>query len=288
MQADILELISSMKQKGEPFALATVVRTVAATAAKAGAKAVIRPDGSVSEGFIGGGCARAAVLKAAREALADGKPRLVSVQPPDLLQEQGLTAGDERAGVRFADNFCPSRGTVDVFVEPVLPRPQLVVCGSSPVAVAVAELGRRIGFAVTVCAPEAEQRAFAEADRRISGFGLPADEAGARFVVVSTQGRGDEAALQAALSVKADYVAFVGSRLKADALRARLSGRGVAPERLADFKAPAGLDLGAITPEEIAVSILAEIVAARRRGQPRGGHPPVARTQDRTESRRSV
>jgi xanthine dehydrogenase accessory factor len=275
MQADILDLISTMRQKGEPFALATVVRTVAATAAKAGAKAVIRPDGSVSEGFIGGGCARGAVLKAAREALADGKPRLVSVQPPDLLQEQGLAAGDERAGVRFADNFCPSRGTMDVFVEPVLPRPQLVVCGSSPVAVAVAELGGRIGFAVTVCAPEPEQRAFAEADRRIGGFALPAHEAGARFVVVSTQGRGDEAALQAALSVEADYVAFVGSRLKADALKARLAGRGIAPDRLAGLKAPAGLDLGAITPEEIAVSILAEIVARRRRGQPRGGHPPV-------------
>src|SRR5712671_1563134 len=109
---DILELISALKQKGEPFALATVVRTVAATAAKAGAKAVILPDGTISEGWIGGGCARAAVLAAAREALGDGKPRLVSVQPPDALQEQGLMAGDERAGVRFAKNMCPSQGTM--------------------------------------------------------------------------------------------------------------------------------------------------------------------------------
>jgi len=267
---DILDLISDMKQKGEPFALATVVRTVAATAAKAGAKAVIRPDGSVSEGWIGGGCARAAVLKAARESLLDGRPRLVSVQPPDVLQEQGLHGGQERAGVRFADNMCPSRGTMDVFVEPVLPRPQIVVCGSSPVAVAIADLGRRVGFAVTVCAPEAEQGAFAEADRRIQGFAMPVDEEGARFVVVSTQGRGDEAAVQAALAVEADYVAFVGSRQKAETLKARLASRGVAPERLARLKAPAGLDLGAITPDEIAVSILAEIVAARRGGHPRG------------------
>jgi xanthine dehydrogenase accessory factor len=224
----------------------------------------------VSEGWIGGGCARAAVLKAARESLADGRPRLVSVQPPDALEEQGLVGGDERAGVRFADNMCPSRGTMDVFVEPVLPRPQIVVCGSSPVAVAIADLGRRIGFAVTVCAPEAEQGAFADADRRIQGFALPVDEEGRRFVVVSTQGRGDEAALQAALAVEADYVAFVGSRAKAETLKARLAGRGVAPERLARLKAPAGLDLGAITPDEIAVSILAEIVAARRGGHPRG------------------
>ncbi len=143
---DILDTISSRRATGQPFALATVVRTVATTAAKAGAKAVILPDGSMTEGWIGGGCARAAVLKAAREALQDGKPRLVSVQPPDVLKDQGLAAGEERAGVRFVKNMCPSRGTMDIFVEPVLPRPQIVVCGASPVAVAIAALGRRIGL----------------------------------------------------------------------------------------------------------------------------------------------
>src|SRR5438552_13574100 len=97
--SDILERIRLMKAKGEPFALATVVRTVAATAAKAGAKAVILPDGTISEGWIGGGCARAAVLKAAKDALADGRSRLVSVQPPDLLAEQGVEAGEEQEGV---------------------------------------------------------------------------------------------------------------------------------------------------------------------------------------------
>ncbi len=262
---DILDTISTRRAAGQPFALATVVRTVAATAAKAGAKAVILPDGTITEGWIGGGCARAAVLKAAREALADGKSRLVSVQPPDALQDQGVAAGEERAGVRFANNMCPSQGTMDIFIEPVLPHPQLVVCGSSPVAVAIADLARRIGFAVTVCAPSAEQGSFAEADRRIEGYALPVEEAGMRFVVVSTQGRGDEAALQAALAVETDYVAFVGSRKKAEVLKGKLAERGVASERLAKLKAPAGLDLGAITPDEIAVSILAEIVAVRRR-----------------------
>lgn len=269
---DILDLISAMKASGKPFALATVVRTVAATAAKAGAKAVIQPDGTISEGWIGGGCARTAVLKAAKEALADGKPRLVSVQPPDVLQERGVQAGDEREGTRFAKNMCPSQGTMDVFVEPVLPRPQVVVCGSSPVAVAVANLGRGMGFAVTVCAPAAEQPAFPEADRRIEGYALPVEN-GQRFVVVATQGRGDELALQAALAVEADYVAFVGSRKKAEALKAKLQKQGIAAERLAKLKAPAGLDLGAITPDEIAISILAEIVALRRGGQPRGSAP---------------
>ncbi len=266
---DILDNIASRKIAGEAFALATVVRTVAATAAKAGAKAVILPDGTISQGWIGGGCARAAVLKAARDCLADGKSRLVSVQPEEALEDQGHKPGDEHGGVRFAKNMCPSQGTMDIFVEPVLPRPQVVVCGASPVAVAVAELASRSGFAITVCAPAAEQAAFTTADRRIEGFALPVDETATRYVVVSTQGRGDEAALLAALAVDADYVAFVGSRKKAAALKAALAERGVAAERLARLKAPAGLDLGAITPDEIAISILAEIVAVRRGKQAR-------------------
>jgi xanthine dehydrogenase accessory factor len=272
--SDIHGTISERRATGQPFALATVVRTVAATPAKAGAKAVILPDGTISEGWIGGGCARAAVLKAAKDALSDGKSRLVSVQPPDALNEQGLKAGAEKGGVRFAKNMCPSQGTMDIFVEPVLPQPQIIVCGTSPVAVAIADLARRSGFALTVCAPAAEQGTFDEADRRIDGYALPVDEAGQRYVVVSTQGRGDEAALLAALAVDVDYVAFVGSRRKAEVLKAAMTERGVAPERLSKLKAPAGLDLGAITPEEIAISILAEIVALRRGKDSRGAPPP--------------
>jgi xanthine dehydrogenase accessory factor len=275
-RADVfLDTIATRKSAGVPFALATVVRTVAATAAKAGAKAVILPDGTISEGWIGGGCARAAVLKAARDAIADGKSRLVSIQPPDQLDGQGHTAGEEQGGVRFAKNMCPSQGTMDIFVEPVLPRPQVVICGSSPVAVAIADLAKRSGFAITICAPAAEQAAFGDADRRIEGFALPVDEAAARYVVVSTQGRGDEAALLAALAVDADYIAFVGSRKKAEALKAALAERGVIAERLEKLKAPAGLDLGAITPDEIAISILAEIVAVRR-GKAARGETPAA------------
>jgi xanthine dehydrogenase accessory factor len=263
--ADILDAISTRKDAAEPFAVATVVRTVAATAAKAGAKAVILPDGTISAGWIGGGCARAAVLKAARDAIADGRARLVSVQPPDALDDQGVKAGDEQGGVRFAKNLCPSEGTMDIFVEPILPRPQVVILGASPVAVAVADFARRTGFAVTVCAPAAEQAAFADVDRRIEGYALPVEDAGARYVVVSTQGRNDEAALLAALAIDADYVAFVGSRKKAESLKTALLRQGAKAERLAKLKAPAGLDLGAITPDEmIAVSIIAEIVASRR------------------------
>jgi xanthine dehydrogenase accessory factor len=265
--SDILELASSMKARGQPFALATVVRTVSVTAAKAGAKAVILPDGTITEGWIGGGCARAAVLKAAKEALADGSVKLVSVQPQDLLDDRGVAPGEEREGIRFVKNSCPSQGTMDIFVEPVLPRPSIVICGSSPVAVAIADLGRRLGFATTVCAPAAEQAAFGEADSRVEGYALPVAAESTRYIVVSTQGKGDEAALEAALLVDAEYVAFVGSRRKAESLKARLAQRGIDAARLATLKSPAGLDLGAITPEEIALSILSEIVQLRRRGQ---------------------
>src|SRR6478609_7613017 len=119
---DVMDVVSRLKAADEAFVLATVVRTVSVTAAKAGAKAVIRADGRIEAGWIGGGCARGAVLKAAREALVDGEPRLVSVRPQNLLAELGVQPGDDREGVRFAKNMCPSKGTMDIFVEPVLPR----------------------------------------------------------------------------------------------------------------------------------------------------------------------
>lgn len=266
-QPDMLDLVARLKAGGEAFALATVVRTVSVTAAKAGAKAVIRPDGTITEGWIGGGCARTAVLRAARDALADGQPRLVSIQPQDLLAEKGVKPGDEREGVRFARNMCPSQGSMDVFVEPMLPRPRLVVLGASPVAMALADLAPRFGYHLTVCAPAEEQARFAEADQRIEGYALPVAADGLRYLVVATQGRGDEAAMKAALSVDAEHIAFVGSRRKMSALRDGLIEDGIGPERLDRVKGPAGLDLGAITPDEIALSILAEILQIRRRDQ---------------------
>lgn len=267
---DVLDLISRLKAAEEPFALATVVRTVSVTAAKAGAKAIIRPDGRIEAGWIGGGCARGATLKAAREALADGQSRLISIQPENLLEELGVKPGDSRDGVRFASNMCPSKGTMDIFVEPVLPRPALVVLGASPVALALVEQGRTLGYRVTLVAPFPDLPALPEADQLHDGYAgeltVPGEH---RFIVVSTQGKGDEAALKAALRIPADHRAFVGSRRKMASLTAKLVGEGFSDNELAMVKAPAGLDLGAITPEEIALSILAEIMQFRRAGQRR-------------------
>jgi xanthine dehydrogenase accessory factor len=264
---DVLDLVNDMKARGEPFALATVVRTVSLTAAKAGAKAVILGDGTMTAGWIGGGCARANVLKVARQSLADGQPRLISVQPKDVLEEHGLSAGEAREGVLYANNMCPSHGTMDIFVEPILPRPQLYVCGASPVAVAIAAIAQRMGFFVSICAPVADHALFGETDRLVDGYEIPADSGSGRYVIVSTQGRGDTAALTSALAIPSTYVAFVGSRKKAAVLKDELAAAGVPVSQLENLRAPAGLDLGAITPDEIALSIVAEMVEVRRRGQ---------------------
>ena len=202
-----------------------------------------------------------------REALADGQSRLVSVEPPDVLQARGVAAGEEREGVRFVKNMCPSQGTMDIFVEPVLPHPSLVILGASPVALSLAAQARVLGYHVTLAVPATELTAQPDADAVIDGYQLGELNDSKRFVVVSTQGKGDEAALRAAVATKACYHAFVGSRRKMAALRDKLIAEGVDAALLDRVKAPAGLDLGAITPEEIAMSILAEITALRRRGQ---------------------
>ncbi len=263
---DVLDIVSRLKAAEEPFVLATVVRTVSVTAAKAGAKAIIRQDGRIEAGWIGGGCARGATLKAAREALADGQSRLISVQPENLLEELGVHAGDDRDGIKFAKNMCPSKGTMDIFVEPVLPKPTMFVLGSSPVALALVEQAKLLGYHVMVAAPMGEFNALPEADELIDGIQPGASTASRRFVVIATQGKGDEAALKAALSMEADYYGFVGSLRKIASLREKMLWEGFTAEAMGTVKAPAGLDIGAITPEEIALSILAEITQRRRAG----------------------
>jgi xanthine dehydrogenase accessory factor len=268
---DVLTLATGMRAKGMAFAMATVVRTVAVTAAKAGAKALIASDGCISGGWIGGGCARSAVIRAATAALADGRPRLISVQPQDLLAEQGVKPGEARNGVEFAKTMCPSRGTMDIFIEPFLPRPHLLICGASPVAVALAELASRMGFKVSISAASPDHGKFGTFNRMADDL---ANET-ADYIVVATQGSGDVMALRAVLAIDSLYLAFVGSSRKAAALKAQLRESGISPERLSSVRAPAGLDLGAITPDEIALSIIAEMIGVRRLGQRQSGTPPA-------------
>lgn len=245
LSTDLANAAQQLRDRHEPFAFATIVRTAGSTAAKPGAKALLSADGTIIQGWLGGGCTRAAVKRAALQALQDGTPQLVSVAPEDLLAEKGVSAGDQVDGTRFARNGCPSRGTVDIFIEPCIPTPLLVVMGTSPVANAVAALAPQFHWSV---ATELED-------------GPPHQQ---RFVVIATQGQGDIDALTSACAADPDYVAFVGSRRKYTALSEKLAAAGIAQAFIDRVRAPAGLDLGAVTPEEIALSILAQLVKERR------------------------
>lgn len=262
---DLIDVMAELKGKQQSFAVATIVRTEDATSAKAGAKAIVTADGAMV-GWIGGGCTQGAVRRAAQQALEDGRARLVSVRPRDALEAEGIAPGAGAAGVEYHRSVCPSGGTVEVFVEPMLPRQTLVVCGASPVAHALSDLGRHMGFAVTTAALPEDQESLPAADRRLEGFDLSEEpRLQDSFLVVATQGKRDREALKAALAAPAHFVAFVGSRRKAAKLKAELIDAGLAAEAAARLRSPAGLDIGAITPEEIALSILAEIVQERRK-----------------------
>lgn len=251
--------MQDLKAKGVPFAMATVVRTVDATSAKPGGKALLDQDGKILLGWVGGGCARGAVGKAARDAISTGDPQLISLRPQELLETEGVTVGEVRDGVRFARNGCPSKGTMDVFVEPVLPLPEMVICGTGLVAMALASLANRYDFKISL---HAAQNVETDADVT-RGFDF---ETGG-FVVVATQGQGDQNALRAAVSSDCSYVSFVGSRKKFDTLVGKLIAENPDLEpALNQVRAPAGLDINAITPDEIALSILAEITQVRRAG----------------------
>lgn len=245
LSSDLAEAAQALRDKDEPFAFATIVRTAGSTAAKPGAKALLAADGTILQGWLGGGCTRGAVKRAAQQALQEGTPQLISVAPEDLLAEKGVAAGDKVDGTRFALNGCPSRGTVDIFIEPCLPSPQLVVMGTSPVAQALGALAPQFHWAVSAT----------------PGQNKPHQRC---FVVVATQGQGDLDALKAALGAQAAYVAFVGSRRKYASLAKKLAAEGFDQAAVDKVQAPAGLDLGAVTPEEIALSILAQLVRDRR------------------------
>lgn len=258
---DTFVLIAELLQQGEEFCVVTVVRTRDATSAKAGAKAVVRRDGTI-HGFLGGNCVQRTIRETAAAVLEDGKPRLVRVKPRDQV-----TAPVDVDGTELHRSACPSGGTVDLFVEPMRRPPRLVICGASPVATAVADLAARLGYRTAVAALEEDQAKFAVADQRIVGFDLgPLAVTAGDWIVISTQGKRDREALAAALNSDAAYVAFVGSRRKAQVLAGQLREQGAVDEvRLARLKAPAGLDIHGIEPAEIALSILAEITERRRR-----------------------
>ncbi|HEX6746167.1 MAG TPA: XdhC family protein [Longimicrobium sp.] len=242
MRAELLKLAAEMAAQGEAFALATVVRREAPSSAQVGNVVIITAAGEF-HGWLGGSCIRPTVLREAIAAIRDARPRLISISPdPEAARRPGVTV--------FAMT-CHSGGSVEIYVEPMLPAPRLAVFGATPVARALAGLGREMGYAVeTVDAPSPHPPA------------LHGDAP--RFAVVATQGEGDEEAVEAALALDPAYLGVVASRRRFAEMREMLIARGADPARLDRIRNPAGLDLGAATPEEVALSILAEIVQLRR------------------------
>jgi len=234
----------------QSFAVATVVRFQAPISGKPGNKAIIFPDGKMW-GWIGGGCAQAVVVKEALQALADGQPRLIRISPSSSPEE----------GIVDYSMTCHSGGTLDIFIEPVFPKPHILIIGRSPVARTLAKLGKAINYAVSAVAPGADRESFPDADLLHTTLDLtPIKITPKTFIVVATQGENDEEALEKALATSANYVAFVASKMKAAKVFDYLKDRSVPAARLSQVRAPAGLDIRAGSPEEIGASILAEII----------------------------
>ena len=255
---DLLEQVAVLKGHGKPFVLATVVACKPPTSAKAGAKAVVQPDGSF-HGWVGGSCAQPLVTQESLKALRDGQARLVLLAPRPEEVDVGLE------GTVLIPMTCQSEGTLAIYLEPFLPRRDLVVVGQSPTARSLAALGGSLGFQICVCDPAATEELFPEADALVQDLQAVPGTIGPRsYVVVATMGHYDEEALEAVLSGQADYVGLVASPKRGRAVIDYLTAKGVSSEALQRVKYPAGLDIGAQTPEEVALSILTEIVQRMR------------------------
>ncbi len=247
-----------LSSKEEPFAMATVVRVVPPTSAKPGSKALVLNGGKLF-GWVGGVCSQSSVIEQGLAALSDGKPRFISISTGGELNES-------RHGVISVPMKCYSGGTMDIYIEPHLPQPRLLVIGHEPIAAALTRLGKAMGLAVHVVDPLATQQDFPDAERVYNDPESPDIKITPHtFVVVATHGRFDERSLERFLKTDTPYVALVASRKRAAVIVDHLAAKGIPAERLRKIKNPAGLDIGAVTPEEIAVSIVAEIVGIRRK-----------------------
>jgi xanthine dehydrogenase accessory factor len=257
--ASLTPRIAALEASGATFALATVVAVHRPTSAKPGARGIILPDGTI-EGWVGGSCAQPVVVREALRSLQDGQPRLLR------LSKDGPGEGRRADGIVELVMTCHSGGTLEIYVEPRLPAPALWVAGTTPIARALATLGSAAGWRVSVIDPVADPDAFPGVDRVVTDGGLRVlDPETSPYAVVATQGVWDEEAVQRLLlREQVAYVGLIASPTRAGVLRQWLIEEGVPRERVAALRAPAGMDIGGETPEEVAISILAELTSVRR------------------------
>jgi xanthine dehydrogenase accessory factor len=241
---DVLEEAGELTRRGQPFALATVVWRQGPSSGQQGSRAVITAAGDL-HGWIGGACAEPVVIREARQVITEGVPRLLLLGTRDQF---GAAVPDGMTVVPIA---CQSEGALEVYIEPVLPAPHLVIVGRSPMVATLADLSRALGWRTTVL----DRGAFSAAD---------ADESS--MVVVATQGHGDEEAVEQAAAARPAYLGLVGSAKRGAGVLGYLTDRGVPQDQLDRVRVPAGLDLGRTSHREIAVAILAELVQLRAAG----------------------
>jgi xanthine dehydrogenase accessory factor len=266
---DLLQEFGRLRGEEEAFVLATVVAYKSPQSAKPGSKAIIKADGEMI-GWIGGGCVQPIVLREAKEALQTGKPKLLTISPDEPR--------DDWKGVGSYRMTCEGGGSLEIYLEPFLPKPQLLILGRSPVAQTVAHLGHMLDFKVIVADPEVKSEHFPDADLLFTDLNVVRDYIDENsFVVVATMGNGDEEALLAVVGSRPRYLGLVASEKKSQALFEYARETGAGDEDIAVFKCPAGMELGSETMTEIALSVAAEIVRVRRSTSEQSVAPKVAK-----------
>jgi xanthine dehydrogenase accessory factor len=259
MFEDFFAKAAALRSEGCPFAVAVVVRVQSPASGKPGDKAIIQANGEIY-GWIGGGCVQTIVIQEALRIINKGEAKLIRIaSSPEPKPEYGVINHRMQ---------CQSGGAMDIYVEPELQAPQLLIFGRTAVAQALCKFGKAMGYLVIVAALDPDPRLFSDADRLLQMQDVRnVNFTRETFIVVATQGENDEQALEEALLATASYVAFVASPAKALKVLQLLAGKGVVADALKRVKAPAGLDIGAVGPEEIAISILAQIILQRRSNQ---------------------
>lgn len=254
---DVLDTMTMLRGHREPFAVATVIETQGSVSAKTGSKAVIGGDGRVAAGWVGGGCAEGTVCHAALDALETGDSTIIDLDLDDEVLGTGMPCG----------------GTMRVFVEPVRPKPRLWILGHGKVAETLCAIGATIGFEVAVDDPLADRAKYPQAAQLlVDDFDYRRlDPQAEDCVIVATQHKGDHESMARCLRSPVTYIALIASRKRSKLVLDYLREQGFSETELARVYAPAGLDLGARTPEEIALSVLSEIVMLRHKasGAPR-------------------
>jgi xanthine dehydrogenase accessory factor len=281
IKIDFFPHFQTLHQSGQPFAVATVVRAEKPTSAKAGAKAIITEDGQLS-GWIGGSCAEPTVKREAKKALLDGQPRLIRLCPPEHLGHA------PQEGVIEIPLTCISGGTLEIYIEPQLAQPHLVVIGHLATAEALVNLGKGLGWRISLMGTEVSRERFPNADvvmdhLHFSHLAVNANTS----VVVASHGNYDEDMLVAALQSPASYVALIASKKRSEAILQYLHESDLTHAQIHRLKYPAGLDLGAVTPEEIALSILAEILQFRKQYPISNTQSPVSNLQSHPTNHQS-